>query len=289
MRRTIICRLLPKFPCAFELRHDDPWWRSHRPPKGWGCKCKVVTHSEREVERLKNEGVVKRTTAPADRYYFWKNPRTGKITRIRRGVDPGWDYSIGEAAWGRTEALRMMEDQGPWIDLDPWGPEKYGRAEQIPVDAAVAALGKPVKPGDVPALRQSLRDVIGSDEVSFIDPAGETIMVTQAIVDHILKKPQSRWDGREAYFPFIPELITDPYEIWISFARSEISGRTGIRRKYVKGIRLDKNRVVGLYAETMNGQWVSENFFRGQFTGAKKPEKRKAVIWKRIKSLQHPC
>lgn len=250
------------------LKHDDPWWQTHYPPNGWGCKCKVVSHSAREIERMKAAGTRIKTTAPADAAYSWRNPRTGATVQVPRGIDPGWAYNPGEAAWGRNQALRLMEDQGPWRDVEPWGPDKYKRPPAgIPIDATKATPGKTVKRGDEEGLRNALRAAIGGEEVGFRDPAGETTMVTQAICDHILED-ETRWDGREAYFPFIPELMEDPYEIWVSFARSELSGRVAIRKKYVKAIRLDRNRILGLYAETRDGLWESGNFFRGGLTGA---------------------
>jgi len=30
----------------------------------------------------------------------WRNPATGKTEDVPRGIDPGWDYNVGEAAWG---------------------------------------------------------------------------------------------------------------------------------------------------------------------------------------------
>jgi len=33
------------------LRADDPWWDEHYPPNGWGCRCRVQSLSERQVER----------------------------------------------------------------------------------------------------------------------------------------------------------------------------------------------------------------------------------------------
>ena len=243
------------------LRADDPWWVDHYPPNGWGCKCKVVSHSKRELDR---DGR-KVGKAPEGETYEWTNPKTGEVINVPKGLDPGWDYNPGQTAWGRSEAQRLMEDQGPWVDIDPWRPAAYNRPDKIVVDIPRAALGEEAT--TVKGLRQALRDAIGDDEVGFVDPTGETTIISQAITDHILQN-KKRWDGREAYFSFIPELIEDPYEVWISFARSEVSGRVGIRKKYVKALQLDKKRVIGLYAETMNGHWVSGDLFRGGLTGA---------------------
>jgi hypothetical protein len=103
---------------------------------------------------------------------------------------------------------------------------------------------------------------------SFADPTGEFVFVSQALVDHMLQLPGERWDGREAYFPFIPELIETPYEIWVNFAKNEESGRVAVRKKYVKTITLEKDQILGLYAESEDGLWVAGGFFRGGATGA---------------------
>lgn len=243
------------------LPADDPWWKTHYPPNGWGCKCQVVSLSRGEMER---DGL-KVSERPEVKTKPWENPHTGEVIDVPEGIDPGWAYNPGETAWGRKEALRLMEDQGPWTDLSPWGPGAYGRPERVTADSPKAKIGRPVE--SEAGLRAALRDAIGGDEKAFSDPAGEKVVVTQAIVDHMVRSP-GRLDGREAYFPFIPELIEDPYEIWIGFARSELSGRVGIRKKYVKALQVEKNRIVGLFAETRNGLWVSGGFFRGGLTGA---------------------
>lgn len=244
------------------LPANDPWWDTHYPPNGWGCKCMVVSASARELER---DGLKVSKKAPDDGAYEWTNKQTGEVLNVPNGIDPGWAYNPGKTAWGQNEALRLMEDQGPWMGINPWGPDAYKRPRNIPIDTPKATLGTTAK--TVAGLKESLARALGGrDSVFFIDPTGKPLLVTQAITDHILKKPGTRWDGREAYFPFIKELIEDPYEIWIGFAKSEISGRVGIRKKYVKAIRLDKNRVIGLWAETMNGHWMGEDFFRGGMT-----------------------
>lgn len=74
------------------LPHSDPWWDTHYPPNGWGCKCRVVTLSERDLDRMGRKGP---NTAPKTEYYEWKD-RTGKVHKIPQGIDPGWDYNVGQ-------------------------------------------------------------------------------------------------------------------------------------------------------------------------------------------------
>lgn len=119
------------------------------------------------------------------------------------------------------------------------------------------------RPGE---LRRLFRAAIGGDQRVSVDPAGGRVVVSQAIVDHMLEKPQRR-DGREAFFPLIPELLEDPAEIWVGFARSARSGRVRLRRRYVKLVRLDKRRVLGLVADADRGMWTGLTFFRGRPRG----------------------
>jgi len=74
------------------LRHDNPWWDTHYPPNGWGCKCRVVTLSERDMVRL---GKTAPDKAPAIEYRGWTD-REGKIHQAPLGIDPGWDYNVGQ-------------------------------------------------------------------------------------------------------------------------------------------------------------------------------------------------
>ncbi len=254
------------------LPSDDPWWQTHTPMNGWGCKCKKFAVGARDLARMGKTGP---DQAPDDGTYQWTD-KQGKTHTIPNGIDPGFDYNVGEAAWGQNQQKRLMEDQGPWKDLHPWGPAKYGRPEKIAVDAPRAQLARPVKKGDMQGLRAALRKAVGSDEAHIADPTGANILVTQAISEHIAEKA-GRFDGRDAYFPYIRELIEDPFEIWVNFAVSAVSGRVAIRKKYVKAVRLDKTRVLGLYAETQDGKWVSADFFRGSVTAAKNLRKGRLI------------
>lgn len=82
------------------LRADDPWWNTHWPPNGWGCKCKVFALSERDLKRLGKTGP---DTAPDDGIYEWTDKKTGKTHTIPNGIDPGWDYNVGKDAWGKDK------------------------------------------------------------------------------------------------------------------------------------------------------------------------------------------
>ena len=75
------------------LRWDDPWWHTHYPPNGWGCKCRVFSISPRELAAMGKSGP---DTAPDDGTYQWTDKRTGQEYTVPEGIDPGWDYNVGE-------------------------------------------------------------------------------------------------------------------------------------------------------------------------------------------------
>lgn len=78
------------------LPADDPWWRTHYPPNGWGCKCSVFAAGPRDLARAGKSGP---DQAPAVEF----DPVTG----TPEGIDPGWDYNVGQAA---GQSRRILED-----------------------------------------------------------------------------------------------------------------------------------------------------------------------------------
>lgn len=82
------------------LRADDPFWQSHLPVKEYGCKCTVIQHSQRMLDR---EGL-KVGTAPPEVMRSLVNKRTGEVQQVPVGVDPAFNYPPG----GRRANLEKM-------------------------------------------------------------------------------------------------------------------------------------------------------------------------------------
>lgn len=95
------------------LRKDDPWWDTHMPPNGWGCKCYVRAVSKARLKRLQDKGIPDetyreygmrlgykpvKTKAPKDVVVEYVNKRTGVIYEGVRGIDPGFEWNPGKVA-----------------------------------------------------------------------------------------------------------------------------------------------------------------------------------------------
>lgn len=231
------------------LRWDDPWWKAHYPPNGWGCRCDVRPLSERQLARLGKSGP---DSAPP--------PGDGD-------PPPEWAYNVGEAAWGKPVAQSIVDAErgGQMVALDNRGPADFGRPKTLPVDQPRAQIIGRVD--EVGQLTAAFRQAVGGDSAIFVDPIGARINVTDALISHWIEDPK-RVNGREQYLPLLRELVEQPAEVWIGFARNELTGRIELRRRYVKVIDVGKRRVVGLIADAVAGQWIGFNFFAGGLTGA---------------------
>ena len=73
---------------------DDAFWNTHFPPNGWGCKCSVRQITRFERDRLQGQdGYL--FDAPATPTRVFENRRTGEVTQVPVGIDPGWHTNPG--------------------------------------------------------------------------------------------------------------------------------------------------------------------------------------------------
>ena len=244
---------------------DDPWWDTHYPPNGWGCRCTVMQLSDEELDEF---GFQPSERAPA---LDWQSrtintPNGPQTLLVPKGIDAGWGYNVGKAAFGRGPTFLAQERHGPWNPLLALGGSRPSRPDRLAAVAARARLAARVREGDEAGMRDTLRRAIGGDGAVFEDPTGARVEVDQSLVDHILAG-DSPWTGREAYFPLIPELIERPQEIWVGFAESAVTGKVAARRRYVRLVRLARDTVIGLVADMDGGYWSGLTFFRGNRRG----------------------
>lgn len=77
------------------LKHDDPWWKTHFPPNGWGCRCRVTAVSARQYDG----------DAPPDDGSRSVKDTAGQAHQVPNGIDYGWDYAPGS---GTDAAFRSI-------------------------------------------------------------------------------------------------------------------------------------------------------------------------------------
>ena len=93
------------------FRYDDPFWQHFHPPNGWGCRCRVSTLSEGQIQR---RGItVEESAGKLGSVQKVVSNRTGELAEVAtfKTVDPvsrkpltvapdvGWSYNPGASSW----------------------------------------------------------------------------------------------------------------------------------------------------------------------------------------------
>ena len=248
---------------------DDPWWDYRWPPNGWGCKCSVVSVSQRELER--NGWTVEHPEADKTIKVTVNTPDGPMEVETVEGVDPSFAYNPGKSATGIRLSPRMMEEakaDGTWKHWRPvpWGAgsmetwQSLGWPEKLPVDTMRAKLAE--KADSPEALRPILEKMIGGQEDFFLTADGAPVLLSVDTLMHIQPR-------RSTFVPLIPELLSDPFEVWMDFEEHEATGRVELKKRYLKRVDTGERETgILMVVQVVKGQLAGLTFIpaeRGKY------------------------
>lgn len=231
------------------LRHDDPWWQTHFPPNGWGCRCYVETLAGRDLQALGKDAPD--NAPPLDlqmRTVGAKGPSARTIP-VPKGIDPGFGYNVGEAAWGRglsEQAMAQWRAAGAdaWQSLDTRNYVSFDRADVVPRDATKTKLAAPV---ESPALAAKLlRELLGGEEKIYNMRGLPVLVNAETLARHVDA-------NRSAYLPLIEEAINDPFEVWLTFERHKGTGIVALRTRAIKSFEIGRGRALLVVMQANKG------------------------------------
>lgn len=242
------------------VSRDSDWWDTHYPPNGWGCRCSVIGVSD---ARMRAQGLEESDPGPDQ----------GK------GVPKEWRYNVGEAGFGKSVAADIIQAErgGRISSLDQRGPADFNRPDEVPFEQSTTSLAPHAENAN--ELREQFQDAIGGESAIWRDPTGARISITDAIIEHWEEDVKRLSAGRERYLPFLREAVEEPFEIWVNWGRNDLTGKVSLRRRYIKGVQVGKNKIVTLIADAVGGKWVSFNNFTGGGTG--KGLRQGLLVWPR--------
>lgn len=206
---------------------DDDFWSTHYPPNGWRCRCSVRQLGPRDLAR---EGL---EVSPEQHFQTttFTNDRTGEVSRVPVGIDPGWAHNPGKLS---REAGAAREFAAKWADGPPEmvaAIESANRRQVLPglarefgtwaegyqkqVDAARNAKAAGKKPP--PILSTGERRVVGALSQPVLNalagmgkvPQSGALTINDRAIVHMLR------DAKKAGLTIdqvkqLPELLADP-------------------------------------------------------------------------------
>lgn len=261
---------------------DDPWWDYRWPPNGWGCKCSVVSVSQRELER--NGWTVEHPEADKTIKVTVNTPDGPMEVETVEGIDPSFAYNPGKSATGIRLSPRMMEEakaDGTWKLWRPvpWGAgsmetwQSLGRPEKPPVDTMRAKLAEKVDSPE--ALRPILEKMIGGQEDFFFTADGAPVLLSVDTLMHIQPR-------RSTFVPLIPELLSDPFEVWMDFEEHEATGRVELKKRYLKRVDTGERETgILMVVQVVKGQLAGWTFIPAERGKYLNNIRRGKLVWAR--------
>jgi hypothetical protein len=155
------------------LKHDDPWWQTHFPPNGWGCRCRVTAVRADQYTGMK---------APDDGTYEHVD-RHGEVHRVPQGVDYGWDYAPGANNSGHLQDLAAKKA----ADL----PKPLAKALESDVKQAIEKVFEPQKTAQAAAQWAVANDLVDFADYGKVDAVVANEM-NRSLFEHLQEFPELR-------------------------------------------------------------------------------------------------
>lgn len=284
-------RLQHKAWNGLTLPADHDFWKTHYPPNGWGCGCRVVGASSKDAAARLGGNPDYGAPPPG-----WdERDAKGRLP----GVDEGWDYMPGGTVAGQLRGLvpALLDDppSGRPI-LPPICPDRGAHAKaQCP---GPLPRPRPFDPGlllpddkreryYIDAFLEVFGLRFGEDKI-VTDAAGERLVIgTSLFVDRVESAKKGRTvykvfkDGiRRRHMRMLAETILHPQEIWEQWEWHYAEERMMLRRRYLA--------LYDIGDDTRPGLSVFEFSPKRWWTGVTSfvPEDKKDMTWQEYLALQ---
>jgi hypothetical protein len=231
------------------LPANHPWFQTHFPPNGWGCRCRIHAENARTLKRLGKEGPDEAPPLHLEMRQVGIRGPSPRTVQIPKGIDPGFGYNVGEAAWGRPLAEAAMADwaqagAAAWLRLTPGSWESHARPREVPLDAPRAQLATEAATPD--AMAATLRTALGGEQKVYTVGGLPVLVSAEILARHV--DP-----ARSEFLPLLDEVLTSPFEAWLAFEQHKGTGSVRLRSRILKGMNIGHGRIVLFVANASHG------------------------------------
>jgi len=238
------------------LPKDDPFWQTHYPPNGWGCRCYATGLSK---SRMRQKGLSQSETPDIKMRQVLVgvntlNPRT---IDLPEGISAGFAYAPGRSAWmhhhvatPKGEVAIAFDKAIPATvagDLMP-SPREFNEKKLMPL----------MKEGqDEDYVRAFLKPFgadIGQAKV-FTDVTGEAVVISDAL----FKNAQGNWKigkrSRSQDIVMLAETLQDPDEVWTRMVWHKNQGKAMTERVYLSRYTIGEKDYTSLVVMDYHKGW----------------------------------
>ena len=231
------------------LARDDPWWKTHYPPNGWGCQCSVRGLWPRDLQRLGKDAP---DEAPevnlVERVIGQRSLNGPRTVQVPEGIDPGFEYTPGAA---RLRSAIPPERPEPLLAGSTGGhglPNLLPRQPLPPPRAASAAdlLPDGLKPEQYANAFLGVFGATIDRPVIYRDAIAERVVLGA----ELFKDSKGSWKedkyGRGRFMTLLARVLSDPDEVWARLEWQYAIGKAVVRRRYLARFEVEGQSVPAL-------------------------------------------
>lgn len=219
------------------LSADDPWWKTHYAPNGWGCNCYTEGVSEEELKALGKSGPDKAPEVKMVKREIGKlHPDGPRIVEVPEGIDPGFEHAPGRS---RLDSAVPPELPDPPISgsSGSYGLPNTRPKDPLPAPRAVPAdlllsKGLPDK-----AYAEAFLKPFGAtleQSSIFKDVLGDSLVMGRALfTDRKTGAIKANKRERGQYMGLMAKGLMEPDEIWVRMEYQAAQQKTVVRRRYI--------------------------------------------------------
>lgn len=208
---------------------DDPWWDTHTPMNGWGCKCKKFAVGERDLKRMGKSGPDKAPPVRMIETTVGKRGPSPRRVRVPEGIDPGFEHRPG-GSWIQSMTPRPLDDL-----LPPVAPVSPNADKPTMPAPRRAPRGRVLSSNLDESVYVELfvREFVEApkNETLYRDVTGEPLLISDQLFRDRNGKLKILKRERAPYVLLLADTIKGPDEIWEDWV--EFAGKEYLRRRYV--------------------------------------------------------